>query len=61
MKKIYTLSLIFLLSSCVTAEEADKKVNDRCKEYGFKLGTDAYAECLQKEWEIYKKSSLRSY
>ena len=47
-KHISTLSLlcVLLLTSCMTPPQ------ENCDKYGFKKGTDAYANCLQKEEQM---------
>lgn len=37
-----------LLAGCQTAAEVRANDEARCRSYGFRLGTDAFAECLQR-------------
>lgn len=40
------LGLSLLAGGCVTAGEQRMLDQDRCRSYGFRLGTDAFAKCL---------------
>ena len=48
---------IFSLSGCVsnTYERGEATWTDRCKRYGFKVGTDAFANCMLTEHNAYRK------
>jgi hypothetical protein len=41
--------LVALLASCATEEDFRRADEAACTSYGFKQGTDAFAECLQRE------------
>ncbi|MCQ4632028.1 hypothetical protein GB927_018395 [Shinella sp. CPCC 100929] len=36
------------LAGCQTAAEVRANDENRCRSYGFRMGTDAFAECLQR-------------
>jgi hypothetical protein len=70
-KNIFLLVIIAaLLSACATpeerarreaqrqaqVEEAAKAIVNRCKAYGFKENTDAFASCIQTEVQAYKQT-----
>ena len=38
----------FLLAGCQTAAEVRAGDENKCASYGFRAGTDAFAECLQR-------------
>ncbi|MDQ6434750.1 hypothetical protein RB623_11905 [Mesorhizobium sp. LHD-90] len=40
--------LLSLLSGCMTAEQQRAADEDKCRGYGFRARTDAFAECLQR-------------
>lgn len=58
-KTLFLLSTVCLITGChwYSDEELAQRhniwVNQRCESYGFKQGTDAYAECFRKEWNGY--------
>ncbi|HSX72800.1 MAG TPA: hypothetical protein VLG73_01245 [Shinella sp.] len=37
-----------LLAGCQTAAEVRAHDEGKCRSYGFRMGTDAFAECLQR-------------
>ncbi|MEW9616261.1 hypothetical protein AB3G45_20825 [Shinella sp. S4-D37] len=37
-----------LLAGCQTAADVRASDEARCRSYGFRMGTDAFAECLQR-------------
>ena len=48
-----------LLAGCQTAAERRAADEDRCRDYGFRRGSDAFAECLQRI-DLDRSASLRS-
>lgn len=47
-----------LLAGCQTAAEVRANDENRCRDYGFRTGTDAFAECLQRI-DLDRRASLR--
>ena len=47
-----------LLAGCQTAAEVRANDENRCRDYGFRAGTDAFAECLQRI-DLDRRASLR--
>lgn len=41
-----SLAAVLLLSACATAEE---RFGEDCREYGFRPGTESYANCLMQQ------------
>jgi hypothetical protein len=46
---VCAVALTLTLASCVSPEELRREDEGRCFGYGFHPGTDAFANCLQKE------------
>jgi hypothetical protein len=50
--------LALLLAGCMTAEERRAADENRCRSYGFRPKTDAFAECLQR-LDLFRRAELR--
>ena len=48
-----------LLAGCQTAAEMRANDENRCRSYGFRAGTDAFAECLQRI-DLDRRADLRA-
>ena len=59
VSRFSALALIALvLAGCQTAEEIRASDERRCTSFGFRAGTDAFAECLQRI-DLDRRASLR--
>lgn len=47
IRVIAALGLALLGSGCITLEERRALDAEQCRTYGFRAGTDAFAQCLQ--------------
>lgn len=52
------IGLTLLTSGCMTAEQRRAADEDRCRSYGFRPRTDAFAECLQR-LDLFRRAELR--
>ena len=51
-------AVALLLAGCQTPAEMRARDESRCRDYGFRAGTDAFAECLQRI-DLDRRASLR--
>lgn len=54
------LGLAALAGGCITIEERRALDAEQCRGYGFRAGTDAFAQCLQ-EIDLDRAASRRVY
>lgn len=47
-KALIAVGMAALCSGCMTAEQQRAADEDKCRGYGFRARTDAFAECLQR-------------
>ena len=47
-RALIAVAFAVILSGCMTAEEQRAADEDKCRGYGFRARTDAFAECLQR-------------
>ncbi|PTM39747.1 hypothetical protein [Bosea sp. 124] len=57
---IAALALSLLAGGCITIEERRALDAEQCRGYGFRTGTDAFAQCLQ-EIDLDRADRRRSY
>jgi len=54
------LALSLTASGCITIEERRALDAEQCRGYGFRTGTDAFAQCLQ-QIDLDRADSRRAY
>lgn len=55
---VAVVGLAGLLAGCMTAEEQRAADEDKCRSYGFRPRTDAFAECLQR-LDLFRRAEWR--
>jgi hypothetical protein len=51
-------AVALMLAGCMTAEERRAADEGRCRSYGFRPNTDAFAECLQR-LDLFRRAEFR--
>lgn len=59
VRTVAMIGLALLMSGCMTAAEVRAADEQKCRSYGFRPKTDAFAECLQRI-DLFRRAELRN-